>query len=112
MVIGRDRAEVAPPRSKPDQWGETHCPFAVPLVLGPEPENAARWLREIERRAPCSGASRRTTPLSCDAREQPYTHAVRDALLRFVLTYLYGAAASSASAATFGWMQKVKRGRQ
>ena len=95
MVIGRDRAEVAPPRSKPDQWGETHCPFAVPLVLGPEPENAARWLREIERRAPCSGASRRTTPLFCDAREQPYTHAVLDALLKFVLTYLYGAAAAS-----------------
>ena len=29
---GQDSAVVFPPRSKPDQWGETHCPFPVRLT--------------------------------------------------------------------------------
>ena len=95
MVHGRDRAEVAPSRSKPDQWGETHCPFAAPLVLGPEADNAALWLRDLEKRTPCHGAARRTTPLFADQHGQPYTHAVLDSLLKLVLTHVYGAAAAS-----------------
>ena len=49
---GLDYATVAPPRSKPDQWGEIHCPFAVTLTFGSEPDNPAKQLRDIEMRCP------------------------------------------------------------
>lgn len=43
-----DFARLAPPRSKPDQWGKIHCPFPVVLSYQDEPANAALALRDIE----------------------------------------------------------------
>ena len=63
MRPGRDNAVVFPPRSKPDQWGETHCPFPVRLtyeltftswcLLGIQPSSRSahdreRWDRSDE----------------------------------------------------------------
>merc|ERR1712185_894091 len=91
MRPGRDRALLAPPRSKPDQWGEIHCPFSVSLTYEEhDPENAAAALRDIELRTNCASASRATTPLFHDAAQQPYRHHFLHLLLRAVLTYLYG----------------------
>ena len=36
-----DCAFVAPPRSKPDQWGEIHCSFPVVYVFTYDADNAA-----------------------------------------------------------------------
>ena len=47
----RRRPPRAPPRSKPDQTGEIHCPFSVVLTYHPDdPINAAAALRDIELR--------------------------------------------------------------
>ena len=35
MRPGVDGARLAPPRSKPDQTGEIHCPFSVVLTYQP-----------------------------------------------------------------------------
>ena len=39
---------VFPPRSKPDQWGETHCPFPVRLTYETTELNPAAALRDLE----------------------------------------------------------------
>jgi hypothetical protein len=50
MRPGVDGARLAPPRSKPDQTGEIHCPFSVVLTYHPDdPINAAAALRDIHR---------------------------------------------------------------
>ena len=92
---GLDYALVAPPRSKPDQWGEIHCPFPVTLTFNTEPDNPAAALRDIELRCPCHGAERQTRPLFGDASGSPYSHAFLSAMLKAILTYLYGAAVAS-----------------
>ena len=48
-----DCAFVAPPRSKPDQLGEIHCPFPVVYAFNYDADNAAAALRDIELRHPC-----------------------------------------------------------
>mgnify|MGYP006903411156 CR=1 FL=1 len=70
---GVDSAFVSPPRSKPDQWGEVHCPFPVHLTFTFEADNAAAALRDIQLRSPCAGELRDTTPLFADERGLPYT---------------------------------------
>ena len=92
MRPGLDFARCRVPRSKPDQWGEIHCPFPVTLTYYEEPENAAAALRAIEIRRPCHGDARPTTPLFADASGEPYTHARLARILRCALTFLYGAA--------------------
>ena len=49
---GRSAARPpSPPRSKPDQTGEIHCPFGVVLTYHPnDPINAAAALRDLELR--------------------------------------------------------------
>ena len=92
LVPGRDVAQLAPPRSKPDQWGEIHCPFPVTLGFDSSPDSGASALRDLELRASCHGLAREATALFGDERGRPYSHAVLDQLLRAVLTHLYGAA--------------------
>jgi len=92
---GLDYAKVAPPRSKPDQWGEIHCPFAVTLTFGSEPDNPAKQLRDIELRCPCRGADRELRPLFADKQGNPYTHSNLNSMLRAILTFLYGAAVAT-----------------
>ena len=86
-----DCAQLAPSRSKPDQWGEIHCPFPVTLRFDASPENGANALRDLELRFNCNGRAREATALFGDASGQPYTHSVFDPMLRSVLTHLYGA---------------------
>ena len=94
-----DTAFLAPPRSKPDQWGEIHCPFPVTLPFDRSPDNAAAALRDIEKRCPCHGADRERMPIIATAEGNPYTHAVLDNILHNVLVYRYGAAMAS----LFSW---------
>jgi hypothetical protein len=89
-----DYARLAPPRSKPDQWGEIHCPHPVTLTYYDEPGNAAAALREIELQCDPS-ADRATTPLFHDAERQPYAHGRLERLLRRALTHLYGPAVAA-----------------
>jgi hypothetical protein len=61
---GRDAAIVSPPRSKPDQWGEIHCPFPMIFTFDDrDPINAASAVRDIELRYGVSCSRRDTTPL-------------------------------------------------
>ena len=94
-----DCAFLAPPRSKPDQMGEIHCPFPVTMPFNDSPDNAAAALRDIELRCPCHGAARQTRPVIADELGNPYTHAVLDGILYAVLCFLYGPAMAS----LFSW---------
>ena len=61
---GIDGARLAPPRSKPDHWGEIHCPSSVVLTYeAGDPINAAAALRDVELRRRAPGAESATTPL-------------------------------------------------
>ena len=95
MRPGRDQAALAPARSKPDQWGEVHCPFPITFTLGDEPCNPAAALRDIELRCGCHGEARRSKPLFHDEEGKPFTHSQLDKLLRAVLTHLHGEAVGS-----------------
>ena len=92
---GLDYALVAPPRSKPDQWGEIHCPFPVTLTYDDEPDNPAAQLRDIEIRCPCPNAERASRPLFADAQGQPYTHGFLAGMLYAILLHLYGPAVAA-----------------
>ena len=90
---GIDGARLAPPRSKPDQWGEIHCPFAAVLTYqADDPTNAAAALRDVELRQKVKPSARATTPLFADASGEAYTHHHLHLLLKAALTYCYGKA--------------------
>ena len=91
LAPARDCALVAPPRAKPDQWGEIHCPFPVTLTFSADADNAAAALRDIELRVLCATGEREAVPLFCNADLTPLRHSVLDAMLRSVLFNLYGA---------------------
>ena len=91
MRPGRDSAVVFPPRSKPDQWGETHCPFPVRLTYETTELNSAAALRDLELRVGVSVADRDAYPLFGDAAGRTYTHHYLHNLLQLALTHLYGA---------------------
>ena len=96
MRSGIDGARLAPSRSKPDQWGEIHCPFSVVLTYeAHDPINAAAGLADIERRCQIPASERATTPLFHDARREPYTHHYLHAMLREAIAHVYGKAAAS-----------------
>ena len=91
LTPGRDSAVVFPPRSKPDQWGETHCPFPVRLTYETTELNPAAALRDLELRVGLGVTDRDAHPLFGDAAGQTYTHHYLHRILQLVLTYLYGA---------------------
>jgi len=96
MRPGIDGARLAPPRSKPDQTGEIHCPFGVVLTFHPDdPINAATALRDLELRVGRFVTNRSTTPLFADAAGEPYTHHFLHSMLRAALAHLYGTAVAS-----------------
>ena len=96
MRSGIDGARLAPPRSKPDQWGEIHCPFSAVLTYDAnDPTNAAAALRDIEIRCRVRGAKRAATPLFHDEGGNPYTHSLLHHMLRAAIAYVYGKAAAS-----------------
>ena len=99
MVIGVDGVAVTPPRSKPDEWGEIHCPFTIFLVLTDDPNGACAALRDIELEVPCEASARDAFPLFPDYDGQPLTHGVLDPMLKAIMTHLYG----TAVAALFTW---------
>lgn len=90
-----DFARLAPSRSKPDQWGEIHCPFPVVLDYRDEPGNAAHALRALELRCACEQQERATRPLFADANGKAYTHSFLDRLLKAALTFCFGAKVAS-----------------
>ena len=66
LVLFARLRRLAPPRSKPDQTGEIHCPFSVVLTYHPDdPINAAAALRDLELRIGSSVSNRGMTPLFC-----------------------------------------------
>ena len=82
MTIG-DAAFLAPPRTKPDQLGEIHCPF---------PDFSAAALRDIEKRCSCHGAERDWRPVIAKS-------AILDNLLHNMLAHCFGKAMASLSSA-------------
>ena len=92
MRPGRDGAVVFPPRSKPDQWGETHCPFPVRLTYETTELNPAAALRDLELSIGVQVTDRDSHPLFGDAAGQTYTHHYLHNLLKLALAHLYGAA--------------------
>ena len=96
MRPGIDGARLAPPRSKPDQTGEIHCPFSVVLTYHPDdPINAAAALRDLELRIGCTVSDRGMTPLFHDASGEPYSHSFLHSMLRSALAHLYGESVAS-----------------
>ena len=96
MVPGRDAALVSPPRSKPDPWGEIHCPFPMVFTFNDrDPINAAAAIRDIELRYGLACARRDLTPLFATSEGKTYTHHYLHQLLRDVLAYLYDARIAS-----------------
>ena len=91
---GLDYAQVAPPLSKADQWGERNCPFMVTLTYSEGPENPAAQLRDLELR--CRGSGPRSArALFPNAAGEPYAHATLCHLLKGILTFLYSEAVAS-----------------
>ena len=84
MRPGRDGAVVFPPRSKPDQWGETHCPFPVRLTYETTELNPAAALRDLELSIGVQVTDRDSHPLFGDAAGQTYTHHYLHNLLKLV----------------------------
>ena len=99
LTPGRDSAVVFPPRSKPDQWGETHCPFPVRLTYETTELNPAAALRDLELRVGLQVADRDSHPLFGDAAGQTYTHHYLHNVLHMALAHLYGAT----TAALYTW---------
>ena len=95
MRPGRDGAVVFPPRSKPDQWGETHCPFPVRLTYETTELNPAAALRDLELNIGEQVTDRDSHPLFGDAAGQAYTHHYLHNLLKLVLAHLYGASVAA-----------------
>ena len=91
MGPGRDGAVVFPPRSKPDQWGETHCPFPVRLTYETTELNPAAALRDLELNIGWQVTDRDSHPPFGDAAGRAYTHHYLHNLLKLVLAHLYGA---------------------
>ena len=94
MVPGRDGCLVTPPRSKPDQWGETHCPFTIFIGLSAREGDPCDALRDIELREACPDDERGTTPLFADEDGSPLTHSILDSLLKAALLHACGEAAA------------------
>ena len=90
MRPGIDGVLCFPPRSKPDQWGEIHCPFPVRLTFEQTELNPCAALRDLELRIGPGVIDRDTQPLFGDASGIPYTHAYLHTLLRTVIAHLYG----------------------
>jgi hypothetical protein len=91
MRPGVDRCRLAPPRSKPDQWGYNHCPYPVSFLYHASSTSPAFRLMQLELRCNTHGAARGVTPLFHDDAGSVYTHSFLDRMLRAVLTSLYGA---------------------
>lgn len=100
MRSGIDGARLAPPRSKPDQWGEIHCPFAMVLTYDEsDPINAAAALRDVEIRQAVPENRRATTPLFADGNGTPYSHHFLHSMLKAAVSFCYG----EAVAALYTW---------
>jgi hypothetical protein len=85
-----DTILVAPPRSKTDQFGEIHSPFASAIAFSFDTNSAGFIIQQIELARPVHGFSRQLTPLFADEHGLPYTHSVMDTLLHAALVRLYG----------------------
>jgi hypothetical protein len=85
--------------SKPDQFGEEHCPFPSVLPFDVVPSSAAAAVASIERETPCHGAARRTTPLFAMADGNPYSYAILNCRLHQLLHGIFGEAVAS----TLSW---------
>jgi len=69
---------LAPCASKPDQFGEEHCPFPSILPVDGQPLSAATSICHMEHESPCHGAPLgHSTPLFSTASGLPYTYALR-----------------------------------
>ena len=90
-----DVVQLAPCESKPDQFGNEHCPFPSILPYDGPSTCAAAAIFELEESEPCRGAARAVTPLFADAAGKTYTYAVLSSALRKLLTALFGAQVAS-----------------
>ena len=87
-----DYALLAPKGSKCDQYGTCHGTEPIVLPFHDEPLNAARWLRDIERRWPARGPQRVSLPLFPTPEGKPYHDGTFATLIMSALTHVLGAA--------------------
>jgi hypothetical protein len=86
---------VAACASKPDQFGEEHCPFPSVIEFDGSGACAAAALRDIELERPCQGAARATTPLFARADGSAYSYSTLNRLLHQLTAALFGPAIAS-----------------
>ena len=87
-----DYALLAPKGAKCDQYGTCHGTEPIVLPFHDEPLNAARWLRDLERRWPAHGQQRVSLPLFPTPEGKPYHDSTFAALIMAALTHVVGAA--------------------
>jgi hypothetical protein len=81
---------LAPCASKPDQFGEEHCPFPSVLPFDGLHNSAAAAICDIERKLPCRGLARRHTPLFVTASGKPYSYALLNRRLLQLVHAIFG----------------------
>ena len=86
---------VAPCASKPDQFGEDHCPFPSVIEFDGSGVCAASVLRDIELERPCSGLARASTPLFAKADGTAYSYSTLNRMLHDLIAALFGDAIAS-----------------
>ena len=87
-----DCAKMSPRGSKCDAWGTCHGTEPIILPYHDDPLNAAKWLRDIEKRWPAHGACRRTLPLFPTAEGKPFKDNAFAALIMAAITATVGEA--------------------
>ena len=85
-----DRALLAPKGSKCDTYGTCHGTEPIVLPYHEDELNAARWLKDIELKRPCRGASRNTTPLFADGNGNAFKDSTFSMLIMEVLAQVVG----------------------
>jgi hypothetical protein len=90
---------LAPCASKPDQFGEEHCPFPSVLPFDATASSAALAVAAIERERPCHGSARLTTPLFAMADVRPYSYSALNRRVHELLHGIFGPAVAN----TLSW---------
>jgi hypothetical protein len=95
LLRAGDFVLLAPCSSKPDQFGEEHCPYPSLLPFDGSSSSAAAVMRDIELGCPCHGEARLSAPLFADALGRPYHYSTLNRRLHQLLEGLFGAAVAS-----------------
>lgn len=96
MAEGDTAAALAPKEAKCEQYGTCYGTDPITFPFHDHELNAARWLRDVELRAPCHGDDRHHTSLFGQANGQPFTDTHFHEVVRGTLTVVLGATPAAA----------------